>query len=50
MRRFLAKAQFAQELKLPYQIAPATDPFFGKAGKLLAMTGLGCAVLEPDEA
>ena len=37
--QWMARAQeLAQELKLPYQIAPATDPFFGKAGKLLAMS------------
>jgi seryl-tRNA synthetase len=36
---WMSRAQeLAQELELPYQIAPATDPFFGKAGKLLAMS------------
>lgn len=27
----------AQALRLPYRIAPATDPFFGRVGKLMAL-------------
>jgi seryl-tRNA synthetase len=30
--------QIANELRLPYQIAPASDPFFGKAGRIAAMS------------
>jgi seryl-tRNA synthetase len=29
--------QLAQQLALPYQVAGASDPFFGRAGKLMAM-------------
>jgi seryl-tRNA synthetase len=28
--------QFAEELELSYQIAPASDPFFGRAGQMMA--------------
>lgn len=30
----------AEELGLPYQIAPASDPFFGRAGQLMAISQL----------
>jgi seryl-tRNA synthetase len=29
--------QLADQLALPYRLAPASDPFFGRAGKLMAM-------------
>jgi seryl-tRNA synthetase len=37
-RRWIARAEeLAQQLGLPYRFAPASDPFFGRAGKLMAM-------------
>ena len=37
--RWLARAQaIADELALPYRIAPASDPFFGRAAKLIAQS------------
>jgi seryl-tRNA synthetase len=30
----------AQRLAVPYRVAPASDPFFGRAGKLMAMSQL----------
>jgi seryl-tRNA synthetase len=38
-KRWIARAeQLAQQLALPYQLAPASDPFFGRVGKILAMS------------
>jgi seryl-tRNA synthetase len=37
-RRWMARAeQLADQLAVPYRLAPASDPFFGRAGKLMAM-------------
>jgi seryl-tRNA synthetase len=37
--RWLARAQaIAEALALPYRIAPASDPFFGRAAKLIAQS------------
>jgi seryl-tRNA synthetase len=33
----LRAEQLAKQLALPYQIAPASDPFFGRAGRMAAM-------------
>jgi seryl-tRNA synthetase len=36
--RWMARAgELAEQLELPYQMVSASDPFFGKAGKLMAM-------------
>ncbi len=38
-QRWITRAEaIAQELALPYQVAPASDPFFGRMGKLMAMS------------
>jgi seryl-tRNA synthetase len=38
-RRWMSRAQsFANQLSLNWRIAPASDPFFGRGGKLLAMS------------
>jgi seryl-tRNA synthetase len=38
-KRWIARAQaLAQELALPYRLAPASDPFFGRVGKLMAIS------------
>jgi seryl-tRNA synthetase len=37
--RWLARAErLAQQLALPYKLAPASDPFFGRVGKIMAMS------------
>jgi seryl-tRNA synthetase len=37
--RWIARAQtLAQELALPYRIEPASDPFFGRVGKIMAIS------------
>lgn len=38
-KRWMSRAEeLAQQLALPYQLAPASDPFFGRAGKIMAMS------------
>jgi seryl-tRNA synthetase len=38
-RRWLARAEeLAQQLAVPYKLAPASDPFFGRVGKIMAMS------------
>jgi seryl-tRNA synthetase len=38
-KRWLAHAEeLAQQLALPYRLAPASDPFFGRVGKIMAMS------------
>jgi seryl-tRNA synthetase len=38
-KRWLARAEeLAQQLALPYRLAPASDPFFGRVGKIMAMS------------
>jgi seryl-tRNA synthetase len=40
-KRWVPRAEgIAQELALPYSIAPASDPFFGRAGRLAALSQL----------
>jgi seryl-tRNA synthetase len=37
--RWLARAEeLVQQLALPYRLAPASDPFFGRVGKIMAMS------------
>jgi seryl-tRNA synthetase len=37
--RWIARAkEIVKQLGLPYQIAPASDPFFGRAGRILAIS------------
>lgn len=37
--RWIARARgLAEQLALPYEIAPASDPFFGRVGKMMAMS------------
>jgi seryl-tRNA synthetase len=37
--RWLSRAEeLAQQLALPYRLAPASDPFFGRVGKIMAMS------------
>jgi seryl-tRNA synthetase len=39
--RWMPRAErIAQQLALPYKIAPASDPFFGRAGRLVALSQL----------
>jgi seryl-tRNA synthetase len=39
--RWIPRAEhLAEQLKLPYKIAPASDPFFGRAGQLAALSQL----------
>jgi len=38
-KRWLARAQqLTQQLALPHKVAPASDPFFGRVGKMMAMS------------
>jgi seryl-tRNA synthetase len=38
-KRWVARAEeLAQQLALPYRLAPASDPFFGRVGKIMAMS------------
>ena len=38
-KRWISRAEeLAQQLALPYQLAPASDPFFGRVGKIMAMS------------
>jgi seryl-tRNA synthetase len=38
-KRWLARAEeLAQQLALPYRLAAASDPFFGRVGKIMAMS------------
>jgi seryl-tRNA synthetase len=38
-KRWLSRAEeLAQQLGLPYRLAPASDPFFGRVGKIMAMS------------
>jgi seryl-tRNA synthetase len=38
-RRWIARAEeLAQQLALPYKLAAASDPFFGRVGKIMAMS------------
>jgi seryl-tRNA synthetase len=38
-KRWLSRAEeLAQQLALPYRLAPASDPFFGRVGKIMAMS------------
>jgi seryl-tRNA synthetase len=38
-KRWISRAEeLAQELALPYTLAAASDPFFGRAGKIMAMS------------
>jgi seryl-tRNA synthetase len=38
-KRWLSRAEeMAQQLVLPYRLAPASDPFFGRVGKIMAMS------------
>jgi seryl-tRNA synthetase len=40
-RRWIPQAEsIAQRLALPYSVAPASDPFFGRAGRLAALSQL----------
>jgi seryl-tRNA synthetase len=40
-RRWIERAQhLARELGLPYRVAPASDPFFGRIGQVMAISQL----------